>query len=128
VVIIGLVSLLNDFASGMSRRSFHYYSPPCGRRADGARFIEGLADTTTNLLKLWPAGVRTWRGADASLSCCSVTPSPTGASLIGLSGTWLMVLASVSPDRVGKGLAHRAARRHAPPMSFRKAWRRAPTG
>jgi Na+/melibiose symporter-like transporter len=54
VVVIGLVSLLNDFASEMVTPLIPLLlATVLGAGPLALGFIEGLADTTTNLLKLW---------------------------------------------------------------------------
>jgi MFS family permease len=106
VVVIGLVSLLNDFASEMVTPLIPLLLVTvlaAGPLALG--LIEGLADTTTNLLKLW-AGRRSDRDAHRRkpFVLLGYTLSNLVRPLIGLSGNWLMVLGIRVTDRVGKGL------------------------
>jgi hypothetical protein len=62
VVVIGLVSLLNDFASEMVTPLIPLLlATVLGAGPMALGFIEGLADTTTNLLKLWAAAIRVIR-------------------------------------------------------------------
>jgi MFS family permease len=106
VVVVGLVSLLNDFASEMVTPLIPLLLVTvlaAGPLALG--LIEGLADTTTNLLKLW-AGRRSDLGARRRkpFVLFGYALSNLVRPLIGLSGSWLMVLGIRVTDRVGKGL------------------------
>jgi len=106
VIVIGLVSLLNDFASEMVTPLIPLLLVTvlaAGPLALG--FIEGLADTTTNLLKLW-AGRRSDLGARRRkpFVLFGYALSNLARPLIGLSMSWLMVLGIRVTDRVGKGL------------------------
>ena len=105
VVVIGLVSLLNDFASEMVTPLIPLLLITvlaAGPLALG--FIEGLADTITNLLKLW-AGRRSDRaGRRKPFILFGYALSNLVRPLLGLSGSWLMVLGIRVTDRVGKGL------------------------
>jgi MFS family permease len=106
VVVIGIVSLLNDFASEMVTPLIPILLVTvlaAGPLALG--LIEGLADTTTNLLKLW-AGRRSDLGARQRKPyvLAGYALSNVVRPLIGLSGNWLMVLGIRVTDRIGKGL------------------------
>ncbi len=106
VVVIGMVSLLNDFASEMVTPLIPLLLVTvlaAGPLALG--LIEGLADTTTNLLKLW-AGRRSDLGARRRkpFVLFGYALSNLVRPLIGLSMSWLMVLGIRVTDRVGKGL------------------------
>ena len=106
VIVIGLVSLLNDFASEMVTPLIPLLLVTvlaAGPLALG--FIEGLADATTNLLKLW-AGRRSDSGARRRKPYVlfGYALSNLVRPLIGLSMSWLMVLGIRVTDRVGKGL------------------------
>jgi len=106
VVIIGLVSLLNDFASEMVTPLIPLLlATVLGAGPLALGFIEGLADTTTNLLKLW-AGRRSdmARRRRKPFVLIGYTLSNLVRPLIGVSGSWLMVLGIRVTDRVGKGL------------------------
>ena len=106
VMIIGLVSLLNDFASEMVTPLIPLLlATVLGAGPMALGFIEGLADTTTNLLKLW-AGRRSdmARRRRKPFVLFGYALSNLVRPLIGLSGSWLMVLGIRVTDRVGKGL------------------------
>src|SRR4030067_505605 len=113
VVIIGLVSLLNDFASEMVTPLIPLLLATVvgpGQMALG--FIEGLPATTTNLLKLW-AGRRSdmARRRRKPFVLFGYALSNLVRPLIGFSGSWLMVLGIRVTDRVDRGL--RTAQRDA---------------
>jgi MFS family permease len=106
VIVIGLVSLLNDFASEMVTPLIPLLLTTvlnAGPMALG--FIEGIADTTTNLLKLW-AGRRSdmTRQRRKPLVLFGYALSNVVRPFIGFSGGWLMVLGIRVTDRIGKGL------------------------
>lgn len=106
VVIIGVVSLLNDFASEMVTPLIPLLlATVLGAGPMALGFIEGLADTTTNLLKLW-AGRRSdmARRRRKPFVLFGYALSNLVRPLIGFSGSWLMVLGIRVTDRVGKGL------------------------
>ena len=106
VVIIGLVSLFNDFASEMVTPLIPLLLVTAlGAGPMALGFIEGLADTSTNLLKLW-AGRRSdlARGRRKPFLLFGYSLSNSVRPLIGFSGSWLIVLGIRVTDRVGKGL------------------------
>ncbi|GAB4510246.1 MAG: MFS transporter [Sulfuricaulis sp.] len=106
VVVIGLVSLLNDFASEMVVPLIPLLLATvlaAGPVALG--LIEGVADTVSNLLKLWA-------GRHSDLNRRRRKPyvvfgyllSNIARPLIGISGSWLTVLTIRITDRIGKGI------------------------
>lgn len=106
VVIIGMVSLLNDLASEMVTPLIPLLLVTvlaAGPIALG--LIEGLADTTTNLLKLW-AGRHSDLGARRRKPylLAGYLLSNLVRPLMGFSVSWFMVLGIRVTDRVGKGL------------------------
>jgi MFS family permease len=106
VVVLGLVSLLNDFASEMVTPLIPLLLATvlaAGPVALG--LIEGLADTTTNLLKLW-AGRRSDIAGQRrkGFVLFGYTLSNLVRPFLGFSTHWLMVLNIRVTDRVGKGL------------------------
>jgi MFS family permease len=106
VLVIGLVSLLNDFASEMVTPLIPLLlATVLGAGPMALGFIEGLADTTTNLLKLW-AGRRSdsTQRRRKPFILFGYALSNLVRPLIGFSGSWLLVLGIRVTDRVGKGL------------------------
>jgi len=106
VVVVGFVSLLNDFASEMVVPLIPLLLVTvltAGPLALG--LIEGVADTVSNLLKL---GV----GRHSDLNARRRKPyvvigyllSNLVRPLIGFSGSWLTVLSIRVTDRIGKGI------------------------
>ncbi len=106
VIVIGLVSLLNDFASEMVVPLIPLLLATmfaAGPVVLG--LIEGMADTVSNLLKLWA-------GRHSDLYSRRRKPyvvfgyllSNIARPLIGLSGGWLTVLTIRVTDRIGKGI------------------------
>ena len=106
VVVLGLVSLLNDFASEMVVPLIPLLLATvlaAGPAALG--LIEGVADAISNLLKLW-AGRRSDKAGARRKPYVVVgyLLSNIVRPLIGVSGSWLTVLAIRITDRIGKGV------------------------
>lgn len=106
VVVVGLVSLLNDFASEMVVPLIPLLLATvlaAGPVALG--LIEGVADMVSNLLKLW-AGRHSdlYNRRRKPYVVFGYALSNIVRPLIGLSGSWLTVLAIRVTDRVGKGV------------------------
>src|SRR6266481_784167 len=106
IIVIGIVSLLNDFASEMVVPLIPLLLVTvlaAGPLALGA--IEGTADAVSNLLKLWV-------GRRSDLDGRRRKPyvvfgyllSNIARPFIALSGSWLTVLGIRVTDRIGKGV------------------------
>jgi MFS family permease len=113
VVIVGLVSLLNDVASEMVVPLIPLLLATvlaAGPAALG--LIEGVAEMVANLLKLWAGRHSDLFGRRRKpYVVAGYLLSNLVRPLIGLSGSWLTVLTLRVTDRVGKGV--RAAPRDA---------------
>src|SRR3954451_17172755 len=106
VIVLGLVSFFNDFASDIVIPLIPILLATvlaAGPAALG--LIEGVADAVASLLKLWSG-----RHSDAmsgrrkGLAVAGYTLSNIARPLLGLAGSWPMVLLLRSIDRMGKGL------------------------
>ena len=106
VVIVGLVSLLNDFASEMVVPLIPLLLATVlagGPVALG--LIEGVADTVSNLLKLWAGRHSDLYGRRRKpYVVFGYLLSNLARPLIGISGSWLTVLTIRVTDRIGKGV------------------------
>ena len=106
VVVIGFVSLLNDFASEMVVPLIPLLLVTvlaAGPVALG--LIEGVADTVSNLLKLWAgrhSDLRHRRRKPYIIA--GYLLSNLARPLIGIAGSWFAVLTIRVTDRVGKGV------------------------
>ena len=105
VVILGVVSLLNDAASEMITPLLPIFlTATLGAGPAIVGFIEGLAEATASVLKL-VAGRLADRGVSAKgLVVGGYTLSNAGRPLLGLAAGWIAVLLLRFLDRVGKGL------------------------
>ena len=105
VVILGLVSLLNDAASEMITPLLPIFlTATLGAGPAIVGFVEGLAEATASLLKL-VSGRLADRGVSAKgLVVGGYTLSNAGRPLLGLATGWIAVLLLRFLDRVGKGL------------------------
>jgi len=105
VIILGLVSLLNDAASEMIAPLLPLFlTATLGAGPIVVGLIEGVAEATSSLLKLvsgWLAD-RGW--SSKRLVVGGYTVSNLTRPLIGLAFTWSWVLLLRFSDRVGKGL------------------------
>lgn len=106
VVVLGLVSFFNDFASDIVIPLIPILLATvlaAGPVALG--LIEGVADALASLFKLWSG-----RHSDAmsgrrkGMAVAGYTLSNIARPVLGLAGSWPVVLVLRSIDRVGKGL------------------------
>lgn len=106
VVILGFVSFFNDFASDIVIPLIPILLATvlaAGPLALG--FIEGVADAVASLLKLWSGRHSdVMSGRRKGLAVAGYTLSNIARPLLGLAGSWPMILVLRSIDRVGKGL------------------------
>jgi MFS family permease len=105
VIVLGLVSLLNDAASEMITPLLPIFlTATLGAGPAIVGLVEGLAEATASLLKLY-SGRLADRGVPAKrLVIGGYALSNTMRPLIGLAAGWTMVLLLRFLDRVGKGL------------------------
>lgn len=106
VIVLGLVSFFNDFASDIVVPLIPILLATvlaAGPIALG--LIEGVADALACFLKLW-AGRHSdvMSGRRKKLALTGYTLSNLARPLLGLAGSWLTVLLLRSVDRIGKGL------------------------
>lgn len=105
VVVLGLVSLLNDAASEMITPLLPIFlTATLGAGPAVVGLVEGIAEATASILKL-VSGRLADRGVRAkSLVLGGYGLSNIARPLIGLAGAWSAVLLLRFLDRVGKGL------------------------
>lgn len=105
VVVLGLVSLLNDAASDMVLPLLPVFlTATLGAGPAALGLIEGAAEAAASLLKLW-AGRLGDRGVSRKgLAVAGYATSNLCRPFIALAGGWTTVLALRVSDRVGKGL------------------------
>jgi MFS family permease len=106
VVVLGLVSFFNDFASDIVIPLIPILlATVLGAGPLALGLIEGVADAGASLLRLWSG-----RHSDAlsgrrkGLALAGYTLSNIARPMVGLAGSWPMVLLLRSIDRMGKGL------------------------
>ena len=105
VIILGLVSLLNDVASDMIAPLLPVFlTTTLGAGPAIVGLIEGIAETTSSLVKLW-SGRLGDRGVGCKrLTVLGYTLSNGVRPLLAVASNWSMVLAIRFTDRIGKGL------------------------
>jgi MFS family permease len=105
-VVLGLVSFFNDFASDIVIPLIPILLATvlaAGPLALG--LIEGVADAVASLLKLWSGRHSdALRGRRKGLALAGYALSNIARPMLGLAGSWPMVLLLRSIDRMGKGL------------------------
>lgn len=105
VVLLGLVSLLNDVASDMIAPLLPLFlAATLGAGPAAIGLIEGVAESTSSLLKLWAGRLGDRGVGHKRLALGGYTLSNLARPLIGLAGHWPTVLVLRFADRVGKGL------------------------
>jgi MFS family permease len=105
VVILGLVSLLNDAASEMITPLLPIFlTAALGAGPAIVGFIEGLAEATASILKLVSGRLADRGVSPKGLVVGGYALSNAGRPLIGLATGWAAVLLLRFLDRVGKGL------------------------
>src|SRR5688500_6021439 len=106
VVVLGLVSSFNDLASDIVIPLIPILLATmlaAGPVALG--LIEGVADAVASLIKLWSGRHSDiMRGRRKRLAVAGYTLSNIARPLLGLAGSWPVLLVLRSIDRVGKGL------------------------
>jgi MFS family permease len=106
VVVLGLVSFFNDFASDIVIPLIPILLATvlaAGPLALG--LIEGVADAIASLLKLWSGRHSdVMSGRRKGLAVAGYTLSNIARPLLGLAGSWPVILVLRSIDRMGKGL------------------------
>ena len=105
VIILGLVSFLNDTASEMITPLLPLFlTTTLGAGAAIVGLVEGVAEATASILKLI-SGYLADRGWNTKKMVVSgYTVSNASRPLIGLAGGWSLVLVLRFLDRVGKGI------------------------
>ena len=106
VIVLGLVSFFNDFASDIVIPLIPILLATvlaAGPVALG--LIEGVADAVASLIKLWSGRHSDiMSGRRKGLAVAGYTLSNIARPLLGLAGSWPVILVLRSIDRVGKGL------------------------
>ncbi|MEW6353589.1 MAG: MFS transporter [Pseudomonadota bacterium] len=105
VVLLGLVSLLNDVASDMIMPLLPVFlSVTLGAGPAIIGLIEGVAETTASLLKLWSGRLGDSGVGHKPLAVAGYSLSNLVRPLLGVANSWGMVMAVRFADRIGKGL------------------------
>lgn len=111
VILLGLVSLFTDSASEMIYPLIPVFVATLGSGAVVLGIMEGLAETTASVLKLFSGTVSDRLGKRKALVTAGYSISSLVRPLMGLAGAAWHVVAIRMADRVGKGI--RAAPRDA---------------
>lgn len=105
VVALGLVSLLTDFSSEMIYPLLPVFlTTTLGAGPAALGLIEGVAETTASLLKLYSGAWSDRVGKKKPLVLLGYGLSTAARPLVGLAGSWWHVLAVRFSDRIGKGV------------------------
>lgn len=105
VVVLGLVSLFNDIASDMIAPLLPLFlATALGAGPAVVGLIEGVAESTSSLLKLWAGRLGDKGFGQKRLAVGGYALSNALRPLIGVATNWPAVLSLRFGDRVGKGL------------------------
>jgi MFS family permease len=105
VVALGLVSLLTDFSSEMIYPLLPVFlTTTLGAGPAALGIIEGVAETTASLLKLFSGVIADRTGRKKPLVVSGYGLSAAMRPLVGLATSWGHVLAVRFSDRIGKGV------------------------
>ena len=103
--VFGFVSMLNDFSSEITVRTLPLFlSNVLGVKTSIIGLIEGIADTTATLLKIFSGYISDKIGKRKKLVTIGFTLSSLSKPLLYFANSWLMVLIIRFMDRVGKGI------------------------
>lgn len=104
VFLLGIVSLCNDTASEMIYPLLPVFLTSIGASATFIGLIEGVAETTASLLKLFSGWIADRLGRKRLLTAAGYAASNVVRPLIGLATSGWQVLGLRFADRVGKGV------------------------
>lgn len=105
VVILGFVSLLNDMASDMISPLLPIFlTATLGAGPAVVGLIEGVAETTASMLKLWSGRLVDHGSSQKKLAVAGYLVSNTVRPALGAAGSWATVLIIRFTDRIGKGI------------------------
>lgn len=104
VKALGIVSLLTDCSSEMVYPVNSVMLRMLGAPASAIGLIEGLAEATASLLKLYSGTLSDRMGRRKPLTLMGYGLAAVTKPLIGLAGSWPQVLVARVLDRTGKGL------------------------
>ncbi|NEZ56915.1 MFS transporter [Adonisia turfae] len=105
VQALGWVSLLTDFASKMVYPLTPFFlTSMLGAPVWTVGLIEGIAESTASILKLYSGWLSDWAGRRKPFALAGYSLGALSKLGLALSGTWGHVLGARLFDRIGKGL------------------------
>lgn len=105
VILLGTVSLLNDMASDMIMPLLPVFlTATLGAGPAILSLIEGVAESTASLLKLWAGRLGDGGVGHKPLAVTGYALSNLVRPLLSVAGSWGVVMAVRFADRAGKGL------------------------
>ncbi|HEY0005719.1 MAG TPA: MFS transporter [Pyrinomonadaceae bacterium] len=105
VIVIGIVSLLNDASSEIVYPLLPFFLPAIlGASPAAIGVIEGAAECVSSLLKLFAGYFSDRRGRRKGLVVYGYAQSSFVRPLLAFAGSWYQVLAIRLTDRLGKGI------------------------
>lgn len=105
VWVVTATSFLNDLSSEMLTTLLPLFlANVLGARTSVVGLIEGLAETTASLLKLFSGWLSDWLGQRKRLTVAGYAVSTLAKGLLFFANAWGWVLASRFADKVGKGV------------------------
>ncbi len=104
VWLTGLTSLFTDISSEMVYPLIPIYLTAMGAGAQVLGVIEGIAESTASLLKVFSGTISDWLGRRKFLAIFGYSFSALGKLLLYIAGSWKGVLLGRVADRFGKGI------------------------
>ncbi|MGE5554004.1 MAG: MFS transporter [Betaproteobacteria bacterium] len=104
VIVLGLVSLLTDASSEMVYPLMPLYLSAIGAGPAVLGLIEGLAESTASLLKVFSGYIADRFRRRKPLAIAGYAGSPLGKLFIAVSSAWPLVFVGRLIDRFGKGI------------------------
>jgi MFS family permease len=104
IIILGLTSLLTDISTEMVYPLLPIFLASLGSGPATLGLIEGIAESTASLLKVFSGYWSDRLGQRKSLAIVGYAGSTVGKGLLAIATGWTMVLAGRVADRIGKGI------------------------
>ena len=104
IILLGLTSLLTDISSEMVYPLLPIFLASLGSGPAMLGLIEGIAESTASLLKVFSGYWSDRIGKRKPLAIAGYAGSIAGKAFLALAAAWNLVLAGRVVDRIGKGM------------------------
>jgi MFS family permease len=104
IILLGLTSLLTDISSEMVYPLLPMFLASLGSGPAMLGLIEGIAESTASLLRVWSGFWSDRIGKRKPLAIAGYAGSMAGKAFLAFATAWNLVLAGRIVDRIGKGI------------------------